>query len=181
MIRRFGIALLFLTCYALSSETAPEARPSLLFSCLDKPFLSISASRPSHDALPPVSISVSDPSGRTVGPEPRQDKLSTATYGPVIQIPKMPQRSIAIAVEVCGATQGLYDITITETGKARYRLTADASIPDAQTEALILRHIGRPGRMWHYKVSFRREGDKVILRWLDKNGTEQSIVEVPEW
>jgi hypothetical protein len=179
--RVFGVALLLLTCYPLISETAPQAKPSLLFSCLERPFVSISASRPNHDALPPVSISVSDPSGRTVGPEPRQDNDWEATYGPVIQIPKMPQRSIAIAAEVCGATEGVYNITVTESGKGRYRLTADASIPNAQAEALILRHAGRPGRVWHYKVEFRREGDKVVLRWLDKNGTEQSIVEVPEW
>ena len=154
MSREFIFAFLVLVGQSLRSENIPQAKPSLLFSCPDKAFFGVSASTPKHDALPSVSISVSDPSGRTISPEGGENNLPGAAYGPVIDIPKMPQQSIALATEICGAEEGVYKITITESGKASYRLTASASTPNAETEALILRHIGRPGRVWRYRVSF---------------------------
>jgi hypothetical protein len=162
-----------------SSSTQPTT--SLAFSCLGKLFVSVSASTPNHESIPAIGLALSDPVGRTAGFAIKRGDIPDSSYGPVIEIPKLPQRSRALALEICNAEQGLYEIKVTEFGDKPYQLTVRGAGDAKNNSALALYHDSRKGRVRHYRFVFRIEGDQMILKWLDTDGVERLKIEQSEW
>jgi len=181
MLRSHILLLAVFTC-PLASQTSPtEARTSHAFSCLDKPFVSVSGSTKDHESIPALGLSVTDPLSRTDGFVSKRGNIPDSTYGPVIEIPNLPERSRALAFEICNAEQGVYEIKISELGDEAYRLSVSGRGSTKNDEALVLHHVSQEGRIRHYRFIFRIEGDKLILRWLDRDGGEQLKIEPSEW
>jgi hypothetical protein len=182
MLRSYIFLLVVLTGHPLGSQISPaQATTSLAFSCLGKPFISVSGSTANHGSTPALELSLSDPLSRTAGFEAKGDHIPDSAYGPVIEIPKLPESSRALALEICNAEQGVYEIKVTELGDKAYRLTVSGTGGKKNNEALILHHVSREGRIRHYKFVFRIESEQVILKWLDKDGAEQLKIEQSEW
>ncbi len=93
------------TCSALSDEPRDQPRPSLALSCLDVPFLSVSLSSPKRDMMPATRFVVTDPIGRKAGEHQKGNTIPRSRYAEIVEIPKLPLRSKALAVEICNAQQ----------------------------------------------------------------------------
>jgi hypothetical protein len=182
-LRSYILVIVLLTGGSIGSQSSStQPSTSLAFSCLGKPFLSVSASTPNQESIPAVGIVLSDPVGRTEGFAIKRGDIPESGYGPVIEIPKLPQRSRALALEICNAEQGLYEIKVTEFGDKSYRLTVRGTGGSTKNnEALVLHHVSRSGRIRLHRFVFRIEGDQMILKWLDTDGVEQLKVEQSEW
>ena len=124
-MRRLRLQLLFL--FTLAGVALPQTAvnkytPSLRFSCVDTPFLSINVSAPHHDSFVNVELGLVDPKGRTAGAN-SADSIPRSRYGRIVEVPSHPDMRKAIAVEICDAIQGKYVISVSEHGNFDYRLT----------------------------------------------------------
>src|SRR5258708_1679424 len=81
-----------------AKRVEPKPRPSLRFSCFNKPFLSVSLHTQKRDRFPDVELRLIDPRGRSEGGA-RAKRIPKSQSGRVIQIPGHPAISKAIAVE----------------------------------------------------------------------------------
>jgi hypothetical protein len=180
---QYSVALLMaITCgFGCAICFGSDSSESLALSCFDKPFLGVSASTPERDAFPAVQLSLRDPLGRAVRERIEHGQMPHAKYGEVIQIPKAPSRSKALAVEVCDAQPGTYVINIQESGSARYRLELTGSIQPKDTATLALYHISQDDRTLTYKFTFKIRKGLVIIKWLDKTGKPTDLVEPNDW
>lgn len=175
------LIVLVISCFSQSQDSASSASTtSLGYSCLNQPFLSISASVPKRDEVPQVGISVSDPLGRTEDFATKMNTIPNSAYGPVVEIRSTPARSKALALQICDPEQGTYEIKLTELGDDPYRVTVRGRAPHDDW-ALILHHVSRKGRIRRYKFVFRIERDKLVLKWLYKDGSEWLKIEPSEW
>jgi len=183
MLRSYIFVIVFLTGGSIGSQSSStQPTTSLAFSCRDKAFVSVSASTPNHESIPAIGVALTDPIGRTAGFAIKRGDIPDSGYGPVIEIPKLPQRSRALALEICNAEQGLYEIKVTERGDKSYRLTVSGTGGGAKNnEALVLHHVSRSGRIRQYRFVFRIEREQIILKWLDAEGAEQVKIEQSEW
>jgi hypothetical protein len=184
MGRPLFIAIILVTLCA-EGGAAPTKKgspqPSLLFSCLQQNFVSISASAPSHDSIPQVGISVSDPLGRMYDYATNRNSIPHSRYGNISQIQKQPERSLAVSLEICAAEPGTYEVKLTELGAKPYRLTVSAFANASTNESLVLQHVSREGRSRNYRFVLRKDNDHLILKWLCGDGSECSMTEASEW
>lgn len=178
------IRILILTT-ALSiaaQDKTSQNTESLALHCLEKPFVSVSVRTRSRDVVPTVKLSLTDPLGRRQGERARSPQIPTSTYGEIVQIPSLPDRSKALAIEVCDAEQGVYKLRVEEHGDEPYVLDVTAQAPNAGTiPSLLLHHIAKEGRIGHYRFTLRITKKQVDIRWLDQAGHEQTRIEINEW
>lgn len=178
---QLALVLLVLLMHSLlhsSDSTIP--RESLVFSCLDKPFVSVAAMGPKHDGFPAVELVLTDPKGRNAGLG--HNRIPHSSYGNIVEMKRYPERSKARAVEVCNAEQGIYALEVHELSNERYLLEAKGEDGDAANSAVaILKHVGEKGRVRRYYFKFTIIGPRLDVSWLDGEGREQLVLEVPEW
>ena len=179
MFRLIAVGTLVLVHLCSHAQDAPAA--SLELSCPTSPFISVSASSPDLDAIPSVRLSLQDPSGRIQGFPVATKTIPKSSYGAIAELPKHPQRSKALALEICDAQQGEYHLVIAEFGNAPYRLNVRADAKAKNGESLILQNLATEGRNRSYKFVFRIRKDRLELMWLDKNRTEKRFLQPAEW
>ena len=162
-------------------EASTKPRNSLAFSCLDSPFISFFAAGPAHRTFPAVSLSLIDPLGRSGGSGTKNDAIPDSHYGPVVEIPEHPEYSKSLALEICNAEQGVYEVKVTELGNEPYVLGVRASAKHENGETLLLHHTSEKERIRQYRFRFRIEEKGLTLGWLDKDDKEQIKIEESEW
>jgi hypothetical protein len=114
------VVVVFLAATSSTPASEHEYTDSLRYSCFDHPFLSVSAQVAEHEAFPDVDLRLTDPKGRNTG-NGRQDRpIPNSHYGKIVEMPKHPERSKAVAVEVCDAIEGRYSFTVSEHGRGDY-------------------------------------------------------------
>jgi hypothetical protein len=128
-----------------------------------------------------VQLDVTDPSGRTQGKRVHHPQIPSSRYGAVVQIPIAPERSEAIAVEVCDAELGIYEVNVHEVGSSPYQLEVRARGDADNSQTLALHHIATDGRTRSYRFVFKIEDRQVTASWLDDEGHEQLRIENYEW
>jgi len=169
--------VLFMLAGVASGQTA-----SLRQSCSDAPFLSITASAPRHDSFVNVELGLVDPKGRTAGTD-RGDSIPRSQYGKIVEMPLHPERSKAIAIEICDAVPGTYLISIAEHGDFDYRLdvTRDAG-PTSDWFSQPVHLHAEGDRVCRFRFNFRMIKRKTAIERLDKAGHPSPIGEFPiEW
>src|SRR5207248_2181794 len=131
-------------------------RVSGLNSC-SSAFLSISAFHPRRDAFPSVDLRVTGPGGSTAGYGTHEKRIPNSTYGKVIELPKHPDRSKVVAVEICNAPRGEYELSVADHDTDGYFIGIRASTPDDLEE--INTHIcgGTRQRACRYRFIFRSQ------------------------
>jgi len=100
-----------------------------------------------------------------------------------VQIPKAPNRSEVLAVEICNPSQGTYRLKIEETGTQPYRLTVTGDAPSI-VESQTLKHISQTGRIRSYYFAFWIENKEAHIQWLDEEGRPldpRLPIEISEW
>ena len=164
--------LVWLCIVALSGtiaghDTQSDGSVSLRFSCLNSGFLSVSAHTPQHDGFPDVDLRLVDPLGRTAGAGRNERPIPSSQYGKIFEIRQQPQKSRAVAVEICDAIPGRYVITILEHSDAEYRVTVRGEgARKTGMEGLILYPAAEGNRTCRYKFDFVPK-QKEVARWLD--------------
>src|SRR5450755_1716367 len=120
MAMRRALALLVIVLLTVifgeTQTKGSKPRQSLRYSCLDKPFLTVSAYTAGHASFPDVALRLIDPLGRSSGTGSQAKRIPKTQYGRAIEMPKYATRSKAIAVEVCEAIQGDYLVMVSEHG-----------------------------------------------------------------
>ncbi len=154
--------------------------------CFDLPFLSVAARTPTRDHTPAMTLLLTDPLARTAGEASPGKRIPDASYGEINQIPNHPQiHSRALAVEVCNAKEGIYEIRVEEKSTEKYVLDVSGESPAAgNTVSLLLHHVGRKNRSLRYRFIFRVENYVLVLRWLDSKGREipdSQSIEINDW
>jgi len=165
---------------AVAQAAATLPRTSLELSCPNEAFVSVSASTPKRDAFPSVQLTLTDPLSRKNGEGGGNKLIPRSRYGNLVEIPREPQRSRALAIEVCNAKQGIYQTNIYEHGDVPYLVTV-RGVGSTDRRSLLLHHIAREGRVRHYKFKFKINAGKVMLVWLDADNHPLLRVEDNEW
>jgi hypothetical protein len=161
--------------YCQAADQKPQA--SMIFSCDRRPFLSVSVSTPKRDRIPQSQIRVTGPLSRQQGFGVSAKPIPQSHYKDVVEVPKWPDRSREHAVEVCGAQQGGYALTVYEHGDERYRITVGVNMSDFMSANL---H-SREGRIRRYRFFLSVKNDRVHLTWLDKNRQPQFDIGNNDW
>jgi len=97
------------------------------------------------------------------------------------RFPNAPERSKSLALEICNAKQGVYEVNVTELGSEPYLLGVRGNAKTDNGATLSLQHISEKGRIRHYRFIFRIEEKRLILNWLDKDDKELMKIEDSEW
>lgn len=168
---------------ALVQGSQSKPQKSLGFSCLRRSFISVAASTPKRDRIPSVQLELTDPAGRSTGADTNGQGIPSSRYAEVVELPQAPNRSKAIAVEVCEAEQGVYQVQVHEVGLGQYLLSIRALWTGAadNMETLVQRNLGNKGRTRGYKFIYRIEDRQIVVRWLDEQGRELDRLEHNEW
>ncbi|MGO8795865.1 MAG: hypothetical protein ACLQLC_13665 [Candidatus Sulfotelmatobacter sp.] len=184
--------------YAAFGQRSDGVVESLAAQCDEKPFLSVAAHTRERNVIPTIDLTLSDPSHRMQGKDVRGTVIPESRYGGVVQIPSMANRSTVLAIEVCNAERGVYEIQVKEHGDEPYGLDVTAIDPETH-ETMLLHHIAQDGRVLRYKFIFKLDGKKHPARetskcgelpcapdfdavmWLDSQGYEQMRIEDNDW
>lgn len=158
--------VLFTATAGETKTTNSKSRPSLRYSCLKRPFLSVSAYTADHASFPDVELRLVDPLGRYSGNGSAGKRIPKSRYGRVIEVPKYPTRSKAIAAEVCDAIQGDYIFVVSEHGKEKYGLSVRADDGGSGHEAMGSALYSIPNRTCKFQFRFLMKGHSVTVRWL---------------
>jgi hypothetical protein len=180
----FNISILVLITNLLiaAQDKASQNNESLALHCFDKTFVSVSVRTRTRNVVPTVKLSLADPLGRRQGERARSPQIPNSSYGEIVQLPKLPDRSRALAIEVCDAEQGVYHLTVGEHGDEPYVVDVTAQSPNAGTiPSLLLHHIAQEGRIFHYRFTLKTTKEQVDIMWLDKAGHGQTRIEINEW
>ncbi len=139
-------------------------------SCLDVAWVRIAASTRLHDSIPAVELRLVDPNGRMAGARvSSNESIPRSHYGNIIEMPKHPEISKAVAVEVCDPRQGEYEVTVWErTTGAKYdlRIVGD-SRTSMESQSLTLASVSGRTCRFRFRLT-RREG--LEIGWIDKLG-----------
>ncbi len=160
-----------------------EVRKSLGFQCIDHHFVGVYARTKARDVPPHLQLTVTDPMGRMQGEKAeRTATIPNSFYGAVFRVPEHPELSTGLAVEICDAMTGTYEITVKEQGSEPYVLdvTGAGNVIEGANSQL-LHHIPKPGRVLHYKFLYRVEEKRVVVRWLDDENRERVLLEPNDW
>jgi hypothetical protein len=162
---------------------SPEKKPldSWAQSCDQKKlFLRVSVAKPRLDGVPETEINVRDPRSRQQGVHTTNAPIPESRYEIVAAMAKMPKISTEHAVEICGAEQGKYLLTVYEHGNENYRLTVEASNEENHV-ALPERLHSEEGKIREFSFRFRVTHRNVNLTWLDANGRPQLCIVDNDW
>lgn len=166
MRKSLAVLIIVLTAgKASTKDTAPAV--SLLYSCSDKLFLSVSVATFDRRHFPDDQFKLTDPAGRALGLGAKHKPFARARYGRVIGIRSNPARSKAIAAEICGAMQGDYVVDLSVQGSEKYRLGVSANEGVADSDSM--ESIFLPRQCQTCTVKFRVrliEPHIVNVRWL---------------
>jgi hypothetical protein len=175
-------AVISIHAHGQKATKSTDIKDSLIFSCLGKTALSVEAMTSRHVGFPEVQLTLTDPQGRTAGEDSRGDRIPGSRYSRIFGTPKPHKEySKSRAVEVCNAEQGIYQLTLHEVANESYLINAMGT-GDVDVEGgITLYHVGKPGRVRHYRFSFSIKDRKLEMNWLDGEGREQLIIEPPEW
>ena len=158
----------------------PKPRPSLRFSCFNKPFLSVSLHTQKRDRFPAVELRLIDPRGRS-GDGTGAKRIRKSQSGRVIQIPGHPTISKAIAVEVCDAIPGDYAVIVSEHNDEQYGFVVSGDDGGPGNEAMSSGLYAHPDRTCRYWFRFSMgAGHMVTVRWLESINHMQTIEPVCE-
>lgn len=148
-------------------------RESLHYSCLDDPFLSVTASTPKHDAFVDMDLRLTDPAGRTVGSGTHVNAIPRSSYGRIVALPSHREiPSKAIAVEVCSPQQGIYSLRVAERQAGEYRLTVQG-VPGSGGKSSTAQpyHLkAETGRACEYKFRYSVVDGRASVYFLDLQG-----------
>jgi len=165
-----------------AQDNSSQARETLALQCIGKPFLEVSARARTQNTLPHVKLSLRDSLGRAQGENSSDLQIiPDSVYGTVVQIRSHPEYSTVLAIEVCNAEQGIYEIGAKEDGAESYVLDVTGTGDTENRQSLLLHHIPQPGRVLHYRFKFKIENRQVILTWLNKKGEEVFAIEPNDW
>ncbi len=92
----------------------------------------------------------------------------------------MPERSKAVAIEVCNARPGRYTFTVSEHDNARYTIsiTGDDGKDGNESEMLNRRPDGE--RVCQFRFYFSMAGGKVSIEWVDKDNRPLPFLKKPD-
>lgn len=167
MAMRKSLAVLIIALTAGKASTKDAAPVSLLYSCSDKLFLSVSVATLDRRHFPDDQFKLTDPAGRALGLGAKHKPFAKARYGRVIGIRSNPARSKAIAAEICGAMQGDYVVDVSEHGSEKYRLGVSANEGSADSDSTESIFLPRQGQTCTVKFRVRMiEPHIVNVRWL---------------
>jgi len=178
-----NILLRMLTAWLLlgnmghSHVTNSHPQQSMMLSCKKKPFLSVSVSTPARDSISDVQIMLADPRSQEQGVNVNGRRIPRSHYKFVVEIPTLPDRSRVHAIEICGAEEGQYALTVYEHGDELYRVDVRAGDTESMTAYL---HSSE-GRIRRYKFLFKIKDDRLYLTWLDNNGQPQLNIGNNDW
>jgi hypothetical protein len=161
------IVLLTLAPAAIAQTGHPEQTESLSLSCLENSFLGVFAHVASHESFPHVELRLIDPSGRNLGASVQAQQGKDVHYGRVFQLPKHPDHSKAVALEICNAVSGRYVLTVVESGNERYQISVTGEDGKTGNETRILYLHSDGDKTCTYRFSFLMADGKVAIRWLD--------------
>jgi hypothetical protein len=166
MRKSFAVLIIALTAGNASAKDASPA-VSLLYSCSDKLFLSVSVATFDRRHFPDVRFKLTDPAGKALGSGVKRKLFPKARYGRVIGIRSNPARSKAIAAEICGAMQGDYEVNLSEQGSEKYRLAVQADEGSHDSDSMESIFMPREGRTCTVKFRVRMiEPHIVNVHWL---------------
>jgi len=89
-----------------------------------------------------------------------------------VEIPKAPDHSEVLAIEICNPWQGTYRLKIEETGIQPYRVTVTGDAPNIAASQ-ILKHSSQTGRMRSYYFAFWIENKEAHTQWLDVSSSSR--------
>jgi len=167
---RLGAILLIGALAQDSAGSAKHTKDLLLYSCFHKPYVGVTAKTPQSDNFAAIELRLTDPTGRTAGYGPHKKLMPHSRYGNVIELPKLPNRSKAVAVEVCGAEQGTYELEVREHDSQAYILTAQAFGGSKRDEFQRLNSVAQVGRVCRYRFYFAIIDKSAEIYWLDESG-----------
>jgi len=165
------------------AQAKPRVPESLAHHCFDAPFVGVYARTKNRDSAPGLQLWLIDPLNRSAGEPTSGERIPDSTYGEVVQIVKLPEHSKALAVEVCNAHEGTYEIKLEEKTSEPYVLDISGNGDVAVSSSLLLHHIPSR-RTLHYRFTFHIKGRKVLLFWLDEQGREVpegQPLEINDW
>src|SRR4051794_22917154 len=139
-------------------------------SCLEQPFLRISAFTWHWKSIPQVDLRLRDPAGRSAGSDSRDPKLTRVRYGKTAEIPSQANTK-ALHLEVCNAASGRYVLTIAEHGFEGYYLNVGADDGKAAALGPTLSLQPSPGRTCEYSFRLIMHKSILVVRWLDSDGS----------
>lgn len=172
MHKTFVLLSILLLAGCIRAQKRSEVRVSLQYSCIQKPFLSVSAHTSGHQSFPNVELHLIDPRGRTAGLNNRS-RLPRSQSGRIIEIPDDPNQSKVIGAEICDAIQGDYQVIVAEHHEAEYVLSVRANDGRAGSEAMS--HPIQPSgdRTCQYRFRFLLgTAGPVKIRWLGNSGRQ---------
>jgi hypothetical protein len=182
-----ALALLVIILFTVTaSETqtkSSNSRQSLRYSCIDKPFLSVSAYTAGHASFPDIELRLIDPLGRSSGNASEGKRIPSTQYGRVIETPKHATRSKAIAVEVCEAIQGDYLVVVSEHGEEEYGLSVRADDGGTGSEGMGSAFHSVRDRTCKFQFRFLMKDHSVTLRWVRDHvqiADPDPICEIPQ-
>jgi hypothetical protein len=180
-MRKWLLFVLFVFATVAWAQTKKsEYTNSLHYSCFDRPFLSVSAHVPDRRSFPNVELQLTDQYGRRAGIGKYNRGIPNSHYGNVAEIPKVPERSKAVAVEVCGATSGRYALTVSEHDNSPYTIsvTGDDGKDGNQSEDQNRRPDGE--RVCQFRFYFSMAAGKVSIEWVDKDNRPLPFLATPD-
>jgi len=166
---------------AIATAPATERWNSATFriSCLDQPFLRISAVAVGWSSVPHVDLALKDPVGRTAGNYSRYPRVPSFRYGEVAEIPNQFARRRALHLEICNASAGRYVLTVTEHVSEDYYLEILGDNSSVAYWSPTLLFHANPARTCEYRFQFIMQRFRVAIRWLDADGDILSPSEPP--
>jgi hypothetical protein len=178
-------AILLTAVWGSVQSTKPphKIEPSLRYSCLGSPFLSVSASTPNQDSPPTVKLTLIDPSGRAQPPAAGHGLILKSRYAEVVELPRHPERSEVLAIEICDPQQGTYRLKVEESGNQPYRIRVNGDASSV-SESQVLKHNCESGRIRNYYFAFWIEKKEAHIQWLNEAGRPQDPrkpIEIGEW
>jgi hypothetical protein len=168
---------------ALARTKTSEYSDSLRFSCFDRPYLSVSAHVSGRRSFPNVELQLTDQYGRRAGIGKHDRRIPNSHYGKVAEIPKVPERSKAVAVEVCGATAGRYAFTVSEHDSSPYTISVtgdDGKGSNDGNESDELNRQPNGERVCQFRFYYSMAGGKVSIEWVDKDNRVLPFLEKPD-
>jgi hypothetical protein len=174
--------MLFIVIRPAGCQDDPmKPQTSMAVSCGMKPYLSVSLSTPKRNAASFIQMMLVDPLGRAQGHGVRQRIIPGSRYQNITEIPSLPHRSKARSVEICGARQGEYELTLYERGNEHYRLTIEGKDGQRDSEFQPLHLTSTEGRVRHFRFLFEIANRQVSVMWVGDDRRPQSRIQNNEW
>ena len=177
---RHGLMILGSLCVTGYVHSQSKVLEPLRYSCKTPIFLSTSVNTPQRDGVPATEIKLTTPSSLQQGSLAAGALIPRSRYAVIAEIPEFPKKSMAHAIEICGAESGEYLLTIYEHGQEQYSIavTADGKDDSISLPENLKSHEGRVRKL---KFLLEKEEGKIVLTWLDDNGRSQLHLLNGEW